>query len=310
MNKHRYIRFFHWILIICAYSYIIYQLAVFDDYAALWQQFTGAHTWQHLSLLVCFALFPLNIWLEARKWQCLMRGVEPMSMREAQRQVCFGIVGGFVTPYRAGDYPARVMLLRDKNHRLSGITMALAGSISLTTVIVLAGLPSLCIFFAGDTLRPLWTVFFAAFLCVLFLALLPWLIRLLARIDWRKPKLKELLQQLASMSYATLLRVLWLSFLRYLCFSLQMALALCFCGADMSLSDMFIALPLYYLLVTLTPNLPAADLGIRGGWAVFVFPHWGCTPPAAAMATICMWLINTLAPLLLATLITPPRKAP
>lgn len=293
-----------------AYAYLLYQLIIFNDYAALWQQFTGAHTWQHLSLLVCFALFPLNIWLEARKWQCLMRGVEPMSMREAQRQVYFGIVGGFVTPYRAGDYPARVMLLRDKNHRLSGITMALAGSISLTTVIILAGLPSLCIFFAGDTLRPLWTVFFAAFLCVFFLALLPWLIRLLSRIDWRKPKLKELLQQLASMSYATLLRVLWLSFLRYLCFSLQMALALCFCGADMSLSDMFIALPLYYLLVTLTPNLPAADLGIRGGWAVFVFPHWGCTPPAAAMATICMWLINTLAPLLLATLITHPRKAP
>ena len=308
MAKPAYIRFLHIALILCAYGYLVYRLATFDGYAAVWERFAAADTAQYLCLALCAVLFPLNMGLEARKWQYLMRDVEPMSMREAQAQVYYGMVGAFVTPYRTGDYPARVLLLKDKSRWVSGIGMALVGSVALTIVIVLAGLPPVFFFFAGDTLPALWTVYAAAVLCLILLFLTPCLLRLSARIPWRNEKMQTLARQLAALRYAEFLRVLWLSLLRYLCFSVQMGLALRFCGVDLSVSQALVALPLYYLLVTLTPNIPVADFGIRGSWAVYVFGHFAPeSAPACAMAVLVTWVINTALPVLIGTILSNQR---
>ena len=62
----------------------------------------------------------------------------------------------------------------------------------------------------------------------------------------------------------------------------------------------FVSIPLYYLFVTVTPNMPAADIGIRGAWAVLVFGQYIHDVQAnIILATTCLWLINTLLPVLL-----------
>lgn len=48
---------------------------------------------------------------------------------------------------------------------------------------------------------------------------------------------------------------------------------------------------IYYLLVTITPNVPIAEIGVRGAWAIAVFGT-----PQAAMAAVVLWVINTLLP--------------
>ena len=48
---------------------------------------------------------------------------------------------------------------------------------------------------------------------------------------------------------------------------------------------------IYYLLVTITPNVPIAEVGVRGAWAIAVFGT-----PQAAMAAVVLWMINTLLP--------------
>ena len=87
---------------------------------------------------------PVNLWLEAWKWQTLLKTIEPQTLRIAFQQVCYGMAGAFVTPYRLGDYPSRVLLLKDKNHYLPAISMAAVGSIALTAVILMLGLPAFC----------------------------------------------------------------------------------------------------------------------------------------------------------------------
>jgi hypothetical protein len=50
---------------------------------------------------------------------------------------------------------------------------------------------------------------------------------------------------------------------------------------------------IYYLLVTITPNVPIAEIGVRGAWAIAVFGT-----PQAAIAAVVLWVINTLLPCL------------
>ena len=47
----------------------------------------------------------------------------------------------------------------------------------------------------------------------------------------------------------------------------------------------------YYLLVTVTPNVPIVEVGVRGAWAVVVFGTMN-----AALAGVILWAINTLLP--------------
>ena len=47
----------------------------------------------------------------------------------------------------------------------------------------------------------------------------------------------------------------------------------------------------YYLLVTITPNVPIVEVGVRGAWAVVVFGTMN-----AALAGVILWAINTLLP--------------
>ena len=94
--------------------------------------------------------------------------------------------------------------------------------------------------------------------------------------------------------------ILLQSLLRYFCFSLQLWLTLSACGVVLPPLVALVSIPLYYLFVTVTPNMPAADIGIRGAWAVLVFGQYIHDVQAnIILATTCLWLINTLLPVLL-----------
>ena len=55
----------------------------------------------------------------------------------------------------------------------------------------------------------------------------------------------------------------------------------------------FHLLPVYYLLITITPNVPIAEAGVRGAWAIALFGSVN-----AAFAGVLLWGINTLLPCL------------
>ncbi len=284
-----------------AYAFVGYELVVFDDYQALGESLRTASGVQYLCLALCVGLMPVNLWLEAWKWQYLLRRVAPMTLREAQRQVYLGMAGAFITPYRLGDYPTRVLQLPERGQWLPALGMASVGSFALTLVIAVAGLPALAAFFRTTHWSAAWGVFAAAGLLLLLLALSPLLLRLCRR--WGKANkphsLQRLLSALGQISSGEFAAICGLSLLRYLCFSFQLLLALSFCGVHLSAAQWLTAIPLYYLLVTLSPNMPLADAGIRGAWAIFVFGHFSpnASVPAALAATI-LWIINTLLPTL------------
>jgi len=283
MNRsERHLTALKWVLAAAAYGWLAWNLYRYDDYASLLAGFMDAGWGEWGCLALCIVLMPLNIHLEALRWHTVVRPLSPLSVREAERQVYGGMLGAFLTPYRAGELPARVYLMKDnkvwKEALLAGV---MGGGVMTVTIIALGVVPAVYSLVVSE-LNALWERVAIIVPCVLAIGAG-------AFWCWRK-------RSLAQAFWAVLPRLAGWTLLRYLCFSVQMALMLYFCGVHLSMTDLLTAIPVYYLLVTLTPNMPIADAGIRGSWAVFVFSRYSENVPMIALAAVLLWLVNTVVP--------------
>ena len=298
----------NWTLVIAAWGYLIYKLVTYDNYAALTEQFRHAGTYEWLCLIVSFCLFPVNRLLEAWKWQYLVRHIEPMGILEAQRQVYFGAVAGFITPYKLGEYPARTLLFHHTQQNwLSAVVLGLIGGYAMTTVIVLLGLPSAVKSVSNIDLST--SIGATLLLAAALLIGLPWVMNRLSKRTWKNQKTQLLVQQLGRLNAADIIMVLFISLLRYACFLLQLWLCMRFCSIELSAGDWLNSLLLYYLLITVTPSVPLAEVAVRGSWAIAVFGVYGKQVTAAAtIAAILLWFINTIPPVIIGGLIKTPSS--
>lgn len=277
MNKRTLYHIVEWGIAIGACAWLVWKLATYDAYPALWATL-GAMAWpQWLAIALCVTLMPLNMTLEAWRWKTLV----PMSWSEAHKQVYYSKLAGLITPWRLGEYPARGLMMADSQWS-TVLSMGVVGSVTMTAAIVIAGTiglafsPTVFESLGGSYLYSLLAVVLV--LCGLFL-LLP-----------------KALKKYVSVNSDLLIRSTAQSLVRLACWCIQLALVLYSLGALGSLGILGIIAPcaVYYLLVTVTPNVPVVEAGVRGAWAMVVFGTVN-----AALAGVLLWAINTLLPCLI-----------
>ena len=290
-----------WSVALAACAFLLYKIVTYDNYAALGEALRHMSWQQWTAMGLCVALMPLNMALEAWRWRTLwnaqrdnVQSTKELSFGEAQRQVYYSKLAGLVTPWRLGEYPARGMLLVESlklnDERSSNVesgklmtrvlSMGAVGSATMTAAIVLAGVLGLA--FSPEVLSLLggsylYALAVAVALLAMAFALMPRLLRRFAEVD----------QYL-------LLRSLGQSLVRLLCWCGQLALVLWALGAFSLQPSAISLLFVYYLLVTVTPNVPVAEAGVRGAWAILLFGTMN-----AALAGVLLWVINTLLPCLI-----------
>ena len=272
-----------WLVLIAGYGYLIYRLVHFDGYETLFANTTQHSVGQFVALLLCVGMMVLNYMLEACKWQVLLVGEGTLRFAQAWKEVLYGNIGAFVTPYRAGDIPSRLLQLPESVSRPHALVLGLYGGVIQTVVIVVAGMVPTLLFLERQEWSYLTWLLITGTVAV---ALVVWL-RREPRARWLHLTSKQYLQLFAACTA------------RYLCWIGQLVLVMLFLGIDLTPEMLLLGLPTYYLLVTVTPNMPVADAGIRGSWAVFVLSRYGVEAPLAAAAAIGLWFINTVLPLLL-----------
>ena len=289
MNKKTFYHIIEWAVALAACVFLGYKLVTFEDYPALWESLRGM-AWQHyLALGLCVALMPVNMAIEAWRWMTLWNeGVkeltnerltnERLTFKEAQRQVYYSKLAGLITPWRLGEYPARGVLMGEPVWPRV-LSMGAVGSATMTAAIVLAGVVALA--FSPSVMAQLGDSYLYALAAVILL---------LAIACAFAPKA---LKKYAEVNPQLLFRSLGQSFVRLLCWCLQLALVLWALNAFQLSTFNFQLLPIYYLLVTVTPNVPIAEAGVRGAWAIVVFGSMN-----AALAGVLLWVINTLLPCL------------
>ena len=307
MDKKTLYHIIEWAVALAACVFLGYKLVTFEDYPALWESLRGM-AWQHyLALGLCVALMPVNMAIEAWRWKTLWNeGVkeltnervneltnerltnERLTFKEAQRQVYYSKLAGLITPWRLGEYPARGVLMGERMNELTNeriwprvLSMGAVGSATMTAAIVIAGVVALA--FSPAIRTQLGDSYLYALAAVILL---------LAIAFAFAPKA---LKKYAEVNPQLLFRSLAQSLVRLLCWCLQLALVLWALGAVTGdgLRVMGYGLPIYYLLVTITPNVPIAEVGVRGAWAIVVFGSMN-----AALAGVLLWVINTLLPCL------------
>ncbi|MBR2285520.1 MAG: hypothetical protein IJ900_03210 [Paludibacteraceae bacterium] len=279
-----------WSVTLVACAYLVYRLIVFDDYASLWETFRSMGMPQLFAIILCVALMPVNMALEAWRWKTLV----PMSWREANRQVYYSKLAGLITPWRLGEYPARgVLMAQSEKSEFSNLnsefskdlwtqvlSMGAVGSATMTAAIVLAG----CV---GIAFSP-------AVLTILgnsYLYALGGVVLVLAVVYALFPKA---LKKYVALNYPLLLESTMQSLVRLACWCVQLGLVLYALGAISNLKFQISNVLIYYLLVTITPNVPIAEVGVRGAWAITLFGSMN-----AGFAGVLLWAINTLLPCLI-----------
>ncbi len=317
-GKWSYTKVLQLLIVVVAYGYLAYRLITFNDYASFIHYFAHISITQIVALSVAFLLFPLNIFFESLRWRTLLCDIEPtMTIRQAQQQTYYGFVGAFFTPSRLGDYPSRALLLQDKSKWLSAVALGFVGSLLLVLVIAVVGLPAMVEFFVGqqaiaqsDTITEWhYTWALAAFVFLLLLAgCLPSMSRWIERrFHFRKEQTQQMIHALSGLRARQLLTASAWTFLRYITFCFQLYLVLHSCDNNYTLYTihytLLLAIPTYYLLVTLTPTVPAADVAIKGSWAIIIFSAIGGNVASITMAVVLIWLINTVCPMLVGSFI-------
>ena len=324
MTKQQVYHIIEWGVAIAACGYLVWRLATYEDYAALGASLRAMGWKEWTAIVLCVALMPVNMAIEAWKWYSLMNeGVkelknervkelknervkelknervkelknERLTFREAQRQVYYSKLAGLITPWRLGEYPARGVLMSEgvnelKNERIwpRVLSMGAVGSATMTFAIVAAGIGGLGILGGIGNLDHLdsldqlgvgyWMIV-GAVLLVLMIALV---------------FAPRLLRRYAEVSHGLIMKSVGQSLVRLVCWCVQLALVLYALGAIFDFRLLIFDLPVYYLFVTITPNVPIAEVGVRGAWAITLFGSMN-----AALAGVLLWGINTLLPCL------------
>lgn len=262
-------------LAVLAYAYLGYLLITYDYYPQLLSHFAAADCLMWFCLLFCLLLMPLNLLLEAVKWRCLLQGLVSMSLGESVRQVLKGLQGAFLTPARLGDYPARVTRIADSGIWPKAIAMGFVGSAALTAMNILGGVIALLassISLSG--LDSCWVLIISIVSALLLMGL-----------------------TVCFLKSASLPVIGW-SALRYLVYSLQFILVLRFVGVDVEWPMLFVLVPIYYMLVTVIPAVPAADPAIKGSVSALVFSCVTTNVAPIALAAVLLWAVNTVIPML------------
>ncbi len=239
-------------------------------------------------LLIVLVLVPFNWFLETAKWKRLISASEKISWVEAWSAVLAGLAIGSATPNRVGEFAGRIFQLKSTPLR-DGIVFTFVSSIMQVAVTVVFGVLGLLMTDPDKYLHSgkafIWTVVVVGAGCAL-----------IAYAKTARGKIGEYLSALKKIDGNILGVVFGLSALRYCVYSLQFYLMLRLCGIESGGMELFWAIAVNYLAVTIIPSVMFTEMIVRGAVATGVIGGLCGNPGAAAGAAVILWLINVGVP--------------
>ncbi|MEO6219491.1 MAG: lysylphosphatidylglycerol synthase domain-containing protein [Ginsengibacter sp.] len=260
---------------------------------------------------IVVALVFVNWGFEAKKWQILLRPVQLIDFFTAYKSVLSGVTLSLNTPNRMGEYGGRILYISEGN-RIKAISLSIAGSISqliITMLIGCGGLLYLLYFQSTGVVSVMglpvfWlkTLLFlsscATFVLVLLYFRLSWIIKLIEKIP-AAAKYVQHIVVLEEFNPKLLLRLLYLSFFRYLVFIIQYIFLLQVLHVEILWITAFWIISILFLVLAIVPSFAIADLGIRGKFSTELLSLYSTNAVGIIGTTFGIWFINLFIPALL-----------
>jgi hypothetical protein len=253
-------------------------------------------------------LSAVNWGIEARKWQLLVSALEPMSFTRALKSVLCGVTVSLNTPNRIGEYGGRIIYIHEGN-RIKAVSLSIAGSIAQLIVTLAFGCGGLAYMLyrlhpESGTLFGLSTFWITTFLYIsifglllllLFFFRLSWLIRLVEKLPY-SVKFVHYISVLDSFDAKILLRLLFLSTLRYFVFVLQYIFMLQLMQVDANWGQSFWVVSVMFWMLAIIPTFAIAELPIRGKIGQSLFGLFSSNTLGILAVTFGIWFINLFIP--------------
>ena len=272
----------------------------------------GTQAWKFW-IVILFVF--VNWGLEAKKWKVLITPVQKMSFFTAYRSVLSGMALSLNMPNRIGEYGGRILYVKEGS-RIKAISLSIAGSISQLIITLFMGCGGLAylLFFQNKHAGPVmglsvfWIqvlLFITAIITsilVLFFFRLSWLIMLVEKIP-AAGKFVQYINVLEQFTPKLLLRLLSLSFFRYLVFVIQYILLLQVLHVEILWIDAFWIITILFLVLAIVPSFAIADLGIRGKFSTELLSVYSANTVGIIGTTFGIWFINLFIPAILGSIL-------
>ncbi len=296
-------------LLLALLLWLIYrQITAKGSFADQWADFK-AHWYAGNKILLALVLLlaPLNWMLEAKKWQLLLRKIEPLPFRRAFASTLTGIAFSLVTPNKIGDFAGRILYIDNKN-KLRAAIATLVGNLAQTLITFAFGIAGLVYFNIYHPGPWQGLVLAAALLAASLLVFLYLRIDLIARWSENRVWLRKVIisiRILKRYSRRDLLQLLWISFIRFCVYNLQFLVLANVLGAGIPWHTGFLVSGLMFWMITVIPSIFVADLGVRGFIAGLLFTDTGISANSMAIlaGSYMIWFLNLVIPAIIGSLL-------
>ncbi|MBA3828813.1 MAG: flippase-like domain-containing protein [Taibaiella sp.] len=263
------------------------------------------HTGDRVFIYACLLLMPVNICLEAWKWQKLASSATPISFGYALQSYMAGLAFSMVTPNRIGEYPGRILYMKRKNtFRL--ISVSILGAMAQMLALFVFGTMGLIYYniaFPGT----IWLILLGGcivvtlFIVWLYLHIETWL-PLLGRFKWAR-KYNIYAQLLKRFQRKEQLQIFLISLLRFGVFTAQYLFFLRWMNVEMPLAQGYCMASLFFWAIAIIPSIALAELGERGQVSLFIFHHFSANTLGILGATMGIWFLNLIIPSIIGSIL-------
>ena len=270
----------------------------------------GVDAWKFWMVIVFVFL---NWGLEARKWQLLMKVLQPITFIAAFKSVLCGVTFSLNTPNRMGEFAGRILFV-DERKRIKAITLSIAGGMAQLIITMLMGCFGIIYLLynseASASLKNIsvfWIQFFlygsilVTLIFIFFFFRLIWLIQLLKKLPFTD-RISKYINVLEAFDAKILLRLLSISFFRYIVFVLQYIFMLQLLQVEQSVWTGFWIITVMFWILAIIPSFAIAELGIRGTVAKTLFSY-STNTLGILTATFGIWFVNLFIPALIGSLL-------
>lgn len=304
-------------LVFCLLAWSIYlQLQRQPNWKESFHHIQQAFTGQRIGMLwVAVVLMLVNWGIEARKWQVVIRLIQPISFFQSWKATFTGTTMAFFTPNRIGEYVGRILYING-NKRIQAISLTIVCSMAQLLVTLIAGIGGLFYMknvIAGkhpaDTSLQFWisTLLSITILGTVFLTLfyfrLAWLVKWVEKI----PRIERFIRHirvLDSFNATILLRILSLSVARYLVFIGQYYLLFTVFEVSLTPIQVFASIGVVFLVLTVVPTIALiTELGVRWKASIELVQFFSTNTWGVLATSLSVWIINLVIPALIGSLL-------
>jgi hypothetical protein len=279
----------------------------------IYEAITGASSWK---IWLAVALMPVNWGIEARKWQLALRPIGGISYMNALKAVFTGTTMASFTPNRMGEYLGRLLYVKE-GHRIESIALTIVCSMAQLLVTLAMGFAGVLYLRASHAMEGsgihdsmgFWLNTLLGLVSLLVLSLtiiyfrLSWLLRILSKIPGLA-KYQAYVKILENFDAALLMKILFLSFGRYLVFIVQYGLIFPVFGVLLTVGQVCGGMSVVFLVMAIIPTFTfLTELGLRWETSIQVLELFSSNTIGIFAVSFAIWLVNMIVPALIGSLL-------